>query len=30
LITAERCRAENIDDVKCVLHDIPSMRCLKL
>src|SRR5438046_3013603 len=22
LITAERCRTENIDDVKCVLHEI--------
>src|SRR5277367_4512918 len=22
LIAAERCRTENIDDVKCVLHDI--------
>src|SRR5208282_3782797 len=22
LITAERCRTENVDDVKCVLHEI--------
>src|SRR5438105_13276775 len=29
LITAERCRTENIDDVKCLLHEIPSVRCLK-
>ena len=29
LIAAERCRTENIDDVKCLLHEIPSVRCLK-
>src|SRR5216684_3810290 len=27
LITAERCRTENIDDVKCVLHEI-NLRAL--